>query len=446
MQPEAHELKRSLGLVSAISITVGAVIGSGIFMKALGVAQNLPDANWIYGTWIVLGLVCLFGAFAYAELGSLFPEAGGQYAFLRESWGRFPAFLYGWTFLLVINSGTLAALAAGFALNLSSVVELSESQQILIACGAIFVLACVNHIGVESGALVQNVSTFAKLAALGAIVLGGAWLALQSGVKPAEVAKTVVQPEINMIVAACVAIFWAYEGWYQLPFNAAELKNPQRDLPRGLIWGMFILIAVYVLVNAVYLQVVPIDEMRAMKNDIDVPKTAVARIFGGSGGWLAILVSISVLGSANPNLLSSPRAFYAMAKDGLAPRMFMQISARFRTPVLAIWGQAVWAMGLVIVMKKFKDLTDYVVFASLLFYALTVAGVYVLRRRLPDAPRAHRCFGYPLTPFLFIAVTLAVDVFTLLDPQARTNALIGIAIIAAGIPVYFVMDRRSTHG
>lgn len=442
MQPETHELKRSLGLVSAISITVGAVIGSGIFMKALGVAQKLPDPTWIYGTWIVLGIVCLFGAFAYAELGSLFPEAGGQYAFLRESWGRFPAFLYGWTFLLVINSGTLAALAAGFSLNLSSVVPLSELEQILIACGTIFLLACINHVGVESGALVQNVSTLAKLVALGAIVFGGAWLALRGGMSTPVVAKTGVEPDSKLIVGACVAIFWAYEGWYQLPFNAAELKNPQKDLPRGLIWGMFILIAVYTFVNMVYLQVVPIDEMRTLTNDIDVPKTAVARIFGGTGWWIAILVSISVLGSANPNLLSSPRAFYAMAKDGLAPRVFMQVSPRFRTPVFAIWGQAIWAMGLVIVFKKFADLTDYVVFASLLFYALTVAGVYVLRRRMPDAPRAHRCFGYPLTPLLFILVTVGVDVFTLLDPEARSNALIGLAIIGAGVPVYFTMRGK----
>ncbi len=440
-----HELKRSLGLVSAISITVGAVIGSGIFMKALDVSRNLPDATWVYGTWLVLGIICLFGAFAYAELGTMFPEAGGMYAFLRESWGRFPAFLYGWTFLLVINSGTLAALAAAFAENLSSLTPLSQTEQALLAAGMIFVLALVNHFGVDWGALLQNVSTFAKVGALAAIVVGGFFFAA-SGAQPAQVAEVVPavwqDHWLQALVAACIPIFWAYEGWYQLPYNAAELKNPARDLPRGLIWGLLLLIAIYLLVNAVYIQLVPLAEMRTLTNAVDVPKTAIARIVGGAGNWLALLISISVLGAANPNLLSSPRAFYAMAKDGLVPASLMYVHPRYRTPTIAIWSQAIWGMGLVVVLKTFKDLTEYVVFASLLFYALTVAGVYVLRVRAADRPRTYRCWGFPVTPLLFIAVTLAVDWLTLMNPHERTNALIGLAIIAAGVPVYFLTKRR----
>src|SRR5688572_9047402 len=288
---ESGQLQRRLGLVSAISITVGAVIGSGIFLKPLQVAQALPSEAWIHLLWVGLGVVCLFGAFAYAELGAMFPEAGGQYAFLREGWGRFVGFLYGWTFFWVINAGTMAALALGFAENLlplfgfddAAIVAEKESPRVLlaIAVAMILVLAVVNHFGVTIGALLQNVSTFAKLGALGLIVLGGLWAAggpAAAAAAPAPDAKTTLT--IAGLVTAFTGIFWAYEGWYQLPFNAAELKRPERNLPLGLIVGMFVLIAVYTAVNAIYLQVVPFEEMRSLPKNADqqVPYLAVARI------------------------------------------------------------------------------------------------------------------------------------------------------------------------
>lgn len=455
------ELRRTLGLTSAINITVGAVIGSGIFFKALDVSRNLPSEAWIFAAWIVLGIVCLFGAFAYAELGAMFPEAGGQYAFLREAFGRFPAFLYGWTFLLVINSGTMAALAAAFAQALSRkagfaldevyfsvplvqglAFELGPAK--LWACGMILLLGVVNHFGVDWGALIQNLSTFAKVGALATIVGGGVLFALPDGAAAAPAAAAAANPDfLAGLVVAAVAIFWAYEGWYQLPFNAAELKNPHRDLPRGLIWGVLLLIGVYLAVNAVYLLVVPIGEMRGLGSDFDVPYTVVSRVFGVDvAGLLAFLIALSVFGAANPNLLSSPRGFYAMANDGLLPRRLNTVHPRWRTPTVAIWSQALWAMLLIVLFPGFKDLTVYVVFASLLFYALTVAGVYVLRIRAPERERPYRCFGYPFTPLLFIGVTLFVDGYTLLDPNERTNALVGLGILGAGVVVYAAFLRR----
>ena len=206
------------------------------------------------------------------------------------------------------------------------------------------------------------------------------------------------------LIVASVAIFWAYEGWYSLPFNAAELKRPERDLPRGLILGMFILVVTYTAVNAAYLHVVPLDEMRAMSSEPEVPKTVIGRAFGvGAGDWLAILICMSTLGAANPNLLSSPRCFYAMARDGMAFPALMRVHAVYGTPTVAIWAQALWSVALVIVLKTFRDITEYVVFASLIFYGLAVGAIYLLRRRRPEAPRPYRCFGYPLTPALFIA-------------------------------------------
>lgn len=439
----APELKRSLGLTSAISIVVGGVIGSGIFLKPLDIANSLPSTAWIFACWIGLGVICLFGAFAYAELGALFPEAGGQYAFLREGWGRFPAFLYGWCLFLVINTGTMAALAVAFARSLASVVALSANGEIAVAVAMIVGLALVNHFGVGAGAALQNLSTFAKLAALAAIVLGG--FLSTPHVAPAAPAATAAMPDLaSGLVVAALAIFWAYEGWYLLPFSAAELRDPERTLPRGLIYGTLALIVVYVSVNAAYLRVVPLAEMRTLASDIDVPLLAIERMLGGpSGNVFALLLCVSVLGAANPNLLSTPRAFYAMAQDGLWFRSMMRVHPTFRTPTVAIWSQALWAVALVVVLETFRDITEFVVFAALLFYALTVAAVFVLRKKLPERPRPYSCWGYPWAPALFIAVVLFVDVRTLMDPVSRKNSLLGLLILAAGALAYAAARWRA---
>jgi APA family basic amino acid/polyamine antiporter len=450
------QLQRRLGLTSAVSITVGAVIGSGIFLKPLSVAQSLPNEGWIYLLWVGLGLVCLFGAFAYAELGAMFPEAGGQYAFLREGWGRFVAFLYGWVFFWVINSGTVAALAVAFAEFLLPVFGIdgtAQQQQPLWVTGAaalmVVALALVNHFGVLLGAVLQNVSTFAKVGALGLIVVGGAMAVggdpTASHAPAAGVATSLTVPGL---IAAFIGIFWAYEGWYQLPFNAAELKRPERHLPLGLILGMLLLIVVYTAANAIYLHVVPFDEMRALPKDQNqqVPYLVVARIFSPQvANYLTLLVAISVMGAANPNFLSSPRAFYAMAQDGLVPAALHRVSARWGTPVVAIWVQAVWAVLLVLFLRSFKDITAFVVFAGFLFYALTVAGVYRLRRLRPTAPRPYRCTGYPVTPALFVLVSVLFVVALLWDPSERENALYGLLILATGVPYYAWWSRRRSR-
>jgi basic amino acid/polyamine antiporter, APA family len=446
------ELRREMGLVSAMAVIVGGVIGSGIFFKPWEIARALPNPLWIHLAWAVLGIVCLFGAFAYAELGCLFPEAGGQYAFLREGWGRFIAFLYGWCFFLVINTGTVAALAAVFAETIGNLTPLTRFQHDAIAVGMVLVLALVNHFGVSWGALVQNLSTFAKVAALSAIVAGG--LLLGGSVERPPIPGSVPPPPVELmtgIATACIAIFWAYEGWYQLPFNAAELKNPRRDLPRGMIWGTLLVIGIYVAANFAYLRVVPFDEMRALPSKVDVPQTIVERIFGAAAGtWLAILLCISVFGAANPCMLSSPRAMYAMGKDGLLPHWFTKVHPKWGTPTAAIWTQAAWSVGLILLFtltgdnEQFQDLTIYVIFAALIFYALTVAAVFRVRARLPHAERPYRCWGYPVTPAIFILVALGVDGYTLTDPGERHNALIGLGIIACGVPVYWLSARRRT--
>jgi APA family basic amino acid/polyamine antiporter len=450
------QLQRRLGLPSAISITVGAVIGSGIFLKPLSVAQALPDAAWIYALWAGLGVVCLFGAFAYAELGAMFPEAGGQYAFLREGWGRFVAFLYGWTFFWVINAGTVAALALGFAENLLPLFGVDVAAErasprwlLAVAVAMILVLALVNHFGVVLGALVQNVSTAAKVGALGLIIAGGLFA---SGTTEVVAAPPAAHSQTTLtlagLVVAFTGIFWAYEGWYQMPFNAAELKRPERNLPLGLIGGMVVLIAVYLGVNAVYLRVVPFAEMQALPDgtpSTHIAALTVSRVFHPElAGYLTLLIAISIFGAANPNMLSSPRAFYAMGQDGLVPGALQNVSPRWGTPVVAIWVQAGVGIALVLLLRGFHDVTDFVVFAAFLFYAMTAAAVYRLRRLRPDAPRPYRCTGYPFTPALFIAVAIAFVLAMLRDEEKQWNALKGLAIIALGVPWYWWWQRRAS--
>ncbi len=437
------ELERSLGLTSAIAIVVGGVIGSGIFLKPYDIARSLPGPAWIFACWIGLGVICLFGAFVYAELGALLPEAGGQYAFLREAWGRFPAFLYGWCLFLVINTGTLAALAVAFASSLGSVVALSGTGETAVAAAMILVLALVNHFGAGAGAGLQNLSTLAKLGALAAIVLGGFLVAPRATTEAARAAPELPDLTSGLVVSA-LAIFWAYQGWYQLPFNAAELRDPERTLPRGLILGTLVLIAVYVSVNAAYLRAVPLEEMRTLQRDVDVPLVAIERMLGGpSESALALLLCLSAFGAANPCLLSTPRAFYAMAQDGLWLRSMTRVHPTHRTPTIAIWSQAAWSVGLVVVLQQFRDLTEFVVFAALLFYALTVAAVFVLRRKLSQRPRPYACWGYPWAPAVFIGVVLLVDVRTLMDPVSRRNSLLGLLILAAGALAYATARWRA---
>ncbi len=448
MQSHPGHLQRRLGLTSAISITAGAVIGSGIFLKPLIIAQSLPSVAWIFSLWFVLGLVCLCGAFAYAELGAMFPEAGGQYVFLREAWGEEVAFLFGWVFFWGINSGTMAALSTAFAEYLLPVFHLDPSisqahtlMPSIVASVMILLLALVNHFGVMFGAILQNLSTFAKLGSLGLIVIGGL-LVSKHGDTHAILSVANPPAELNIagVLTAFIGIFWAYEGWYQLPFNSAELKRPERNLPLGLIAGMLVVITIYTAINAIYMYWVPFQEMRGLPIGANqqVPYLTVARIFSPQvADYLTLLVAISILGAANPNMLSSTRAFYAMAEDNLVPQALNWVHPKYGTPTIAIWTQAIWAVFIVLYLEKFHDITSFVVFDSFLFYCLTVAAVYRLRFTRPNLARPYRCGGYPFTPALFIIVAIGFIITLLMNPEERRHALVGLVILAAGIPYYY---------
>ena len=461
---EQPQLVRRLGLTSAISITVGSVIGSGIFLKPLAVASSIPNDWAIYFAWALLGLVCLCGAFAYGELGAAYPGAGGLYTFLERAFGRQTAFLFGWCYFLVVNTGAVAALAAAFAAAVSRITPLTPNEQILVGCAMIFALAFVNHFGVRFGALLQNSTTAVKLGSLGLIFFGGLIFVLTrdpAGAGEAANAAAAVGPPARTpdqaaamialpltstgFASAAIAIFWAYEGWHQMPFSAGELKRPERDVPLGLILGVLLLVSLYVAINAIYLSVVPLQEMLTLGEDLQVPTLVVSRILGDVGPTvLAIMIAISVFGAANPNILSSSRPLWKMANEGLAPKFLTHVHSHWNTPVASIWIQAGWAMALLLVLKEFHDLTEFVVFVALVFYALGVAAVYVLRQKEPDHPRPYRCFGYPVAPALFLIVVVFVEIHMLLDTEKRINALIGLGILALGWPVYAWLERHPT--
>lgn len=452
MKSYSGHLQRRLGLSSAISITVGAVIGSGIFLKPLVIAQSLPSVNWIFTLWFALGIVCLCGAFAYAELGAMFPEAGGQYVFLREAWGEEAGFLYGWVFFWGINSGTMAALATAFADYLLPLFRLNPAQTeahsflpSLVASAMILFLALINHFGVIFGAALQNLSTFSKLGALGLIVTGGLLASAGDTHTVISSASQSADLSISGVLTAFIGIFWAYEGWYQLPFNSQELKRPERNLPMGLIAGMLLIIGIYLAINAIYLAWVPFLEMRGLPTDASqqVPYLTVARIFSPQiANYLTLLVAISILGAANPNMLSSTRAFYAMAEDGQVPHALNWVHPKYGTPTIAIWTQALWSVFIVLYLQKFHDITAFVVFDSFLFYGLTVAAVYRLRFTRPNHDRPYRCSGYPITPALFILVSIGFIVALLLNPDERRHALVGLVILTTGIPYYYWREGR----
>jgi APA family basic amino acid/polyamine antiporter len=426
------ELRRALGLGSAVLLTVGSVIGSGIFMKPLAVAQALPGPEWVLAVWGLIGLVCFAGGLAYAELGAMFPGAGGQYTFLRRSYGPGTAYLYGWCLFAAINPGTIAALAVAFGGHVGRAAGV-PGLDLPMALAMVLVLAVTNHAGVGAGAILQNLATLAKLGILLAIVAG----AFAAGSSPGRETSFVPPPDppslARGLALAGIAIFWAYEGWHQIGFSAAELRRPPRDLPLGLLLGLALLILLYAGVNAAYFQVLPHAEMRGLSEAVAVPATVFARIFGdGQGRLLLAALALSVLGAANPNLLSTPRAFHAMARDGELPRLLGRLSPRFRTPVPAIWTQAVLAIVLVLAFRDFDDITDYVMTITLAFYGATALGLLRLRRRAPGLARPFRCPCAPLAVLVFLAAIGFVLAMTLAEPDGRRNAAIGLGILGAG--------------
>ncbi len=444
------ELPRKLGMLSATMIVVGAIMGGGIFFTPANVAQHLDGVALILGVWAFGGLVALAGAFTFAELGAMRPQAGGTYVYLRETMGGLPAFLYGWMLLTTIGSGAAAAVAVAFANYLGQYVDLAlVGGPVRAAALTIVVLAVLNYVGVRPGAILQNTLTIAKTAALGLlIILGFAMWASLADPPSALGAPTPPSGVWLALAGAFVPVLFSIGGWQNLNMVAGEIKDPARLLPRALALGVMLVIVCYLGANAVYLRALGRDGL-ALSGAVAADT---ARVIAGETGakWITIAVMVSILGIVNVILLATPRVFYAMARDGLFFRFAGTVHPRFGTPHRSILLMASWSLALLFLSGgDMNELLSGVVFADWIFFALGGATIFLYRVREPNAERPYRALGYPVVPALFVlAALLAVASAVLGAPEA---SLRGALLLAAGVPAYLIFSllerrRRSTSG
>ena len=430
------DLQRKLSFLDALAIVVGMIIGGGIFVVPNLVARSLQSSSAILLLWILAGVVSLFGALACAELGAAIPATGGQYVFLREMYGPVGGFLFGWTMFAVGRTAQVSWLAVTLAFYVSYFIPLGPWESKLLGIAVIVVLAAVNYRGVSAGALVQKSFTFAKIAGLLIIITSGL---LYHGAVAAQPGAAPSMFSLSQFGVAAIAGLLAYDSWVSVSFVAGEIKNPQRNILLSLVIGMAICIAVYTLANVAYLHVLSIPEIAASDH---VGASAAERVLGPAGGKLvSLIILISITGTLNGTFLTSPRIYFAQARDGLFFRRFGEIHRRFETPGFSIAAQAIWSIVLLL-SGTYESLTDYAMFAVWLSYGLMVLGLMLLRRKRPHMPRPYRMWGYPITPILFLAVAMWFLTNTLITRPIP--ALAGLGFIATGIPVYFFWRKSST--
>lgn len=426
------ELPRNLGLFDALAITVGIVIGGGIFLVPNLVARELKSIPAILGVWVFGGVVSFFGALACAELGTALPSTGGQYVYLREAYGPLIGFLYGWSMFTVARTAQVAWLAVTLVLYLRYFVPLSFLASKLVALGALVLFSAINYRGVRAGAFVQKVFTTGKVLGLFALVASAFLL---HG-KPAVSSPITAGFSLSSFGAALIASVLAYDGWVMVSFVAGEIRNPKRNILLALALGSVACIAIYVLANLAYLRVLSISEIASSDH---VAATMAEKILGTRGGSLiSLIILISIIGALNGSFLASPRVYFAQARDRLFFRNFAEVHPRFQTPAVAIAAQGAWAVVLV-VTGSYETLIDYAMFATWLFYGLMVAGVIVLRRTQPDLERPYRMWGYPVTAVLFILITVWFLANMLMTRPWPSIA--GLLLTASGIPVYWLWVR-----
>ena len=430
---------RRLGLFSGTMAVIGGIIGGGIFLTPATVAQRVGSATLIVAAWVIGGVVALVGALSFGELGARRPQAGGGYVYLRETWGPLPAFLYGWALLFLIATGAIAAVAIMFATYALPLVGLSPRLTVPVAAGAIVFLTGINYVGVKPAAVTQNIFTVLKLAALAALIAVGLSTApaaaLYRPLPPSTATHVVVA-----LGAALVPILFTYGGWQQTNFIAEEIIEPERNLPRALVLGVSVVVAVYLLANVAYLRV--LGPVGLAVNS--APAAAVMRaVLGPVGGTIiAAGVAVSTFGFLNLVILVTPRVFQAMAADGVFFKRLAELHPVHRTPSAAILLQGGWAIVLTLFYSTFSQLVDYVAFGDWIFFGLTVAGLFVYRRRDAAPQAVFGVPGYPWTPALFVLAALYVVASSVLaNPR---NALIGTGLLLLGVPVYRVF-RRARH-
>jgi APA family basic amino acid/polyamine antiporter len=450
---EGPRLLRELNARDGALITIGAVLGTAIFLTPSDIARALPHAGVIMAVWLLGGIVTIAGALTYAELGAMFPRAGGQYHFLKEAYGPLWGFLFGWASFLVIMSGGIAALAVGFGEYLGAFIPLFSTERVLFSvplggwrwtvnggqmAGAISIalLTVVNLFGVREGATLQNVFTVLKLGSLAALAIVG--LAVTAPVHPAFTAPLPAGNLLSTMGVAMIAVLWAYDGWYALAFSAGEVRDPARNLPKGLIVGTVTLMAIYAVINFVYLRAVSVEEMARTPRIGEA--AAVALVGPGAARLVSAAILVSIFGCLSANILCCARIYQPMAEDGLFFRPLARIHPKWRTPAASLGAQGVWSAVLAL-SGTYSQLFTYVVFMGVVFFAMTGAAVYVLRWKAPRVSRPYRTWGYPVVPALFILASLGIVGNTLVERPAES--LIGLGLVALGLPAYAFWRARS---
>lgn len=457
------QLIRGLGLWDSSLLVVGLVIGSAIFLTSGLIAERLPSPGLMLAVWIVGGLLSLCGSLLWAELGAANPEAGGQYQFLKEAYGEVAAFLYGWTLFIVIQTGMIAALAVGYAdyfayffpslgLDVPWIHfpllghDLSLSAGQANAVVSIVILSAINYAGLRSGTGAQNFFTVLKVAAiLGLVGVGllwgdGSW----SHFTPLGLTRSLPSLSAAFLVSM-VYVLWAFDGWNNITFAAGEMREPQRNVPRSLLWGIGVITLCYAALNLLYLYAMPVERMAGVSR---IGEAALTSLLGPlAAAAVSVAMIISTLGCLSASVLAGPRVYYAMARDGLFFESVARVHPRFRVPTTSIVFQAVWSCALVILpnvagSRLYDALLTFAMFANFLFYVATGVSVMVLRRR-PGRALPYRTPGYPLTAWLFIGGVAAVLLYTLRDsPRA---SVFGLGLIVAGLPFYALWRHRRTR-
>jgi APA family basic amino acid/polyamine antiporter len=474
---EKTDFKRSLSLLDATLIVSGSMIGSGIFIVSADMARNLGSAGWLLALWVLTGVITVAAALSYGELAGMMPKAGGQYIYIQRAYNSLLGFVYGWTVFTVVQTGTIAAVAVAFtkytavfvpALNPENVLfalgPLKVSAASLFAIASLVVLTYLNSRGVQSGKWVQNLFTSAKLVALLGLIVVGIGLGWGTGILSANFSDawnaTSVSAEGTRTPLAGLALLLALgvsmigslfsaDAWNNVTFIAGEIKNPRRNIPLSLFFGTLLVTTIYALANVAYLAVLPLEGTPtgpdALSRGIQfaeydrVATAATSVLFGDVAvAFMAILIMVSTFGCNNGLILAGARLYYAMAKDGL----FLPVAAklnRHQVPAGALWLQCAWASVLCL-SGTYGDLLDYCTFTNLCFYIVTIAGIFLLRRKEPHAERPYRAVGYPVVPLLYILAGLGICAILLLEKTFNTG--MGLAIAGLGVPVYFLTRRR----
>jgi APA family basic amino acid/polyamine antiporter len=447
-------LVRGLGLLDSVLLLVSGIIGSSIFLTAKDIAGPLPQPILFLAVWVLGALISLCACFAFAELGSMFPDSGGQYIYLREAYGDLTAFLYGWMLFSVANGGSIAALTVGSAAYIGKVLPIVSQDHVvlsifgivmtrahLLALVLIAVVTYVNVVGLRWGALLQNLSTWTKFAAMAVfVVLGfaigkGSWSNFQShgvgltmGLSPGQL--------ISALGVGLIAVYWAYDGWVYITWVAGEVKNPRRNVPLAMVLGTVVVGVIYVAMNMTYVYAMPLNEVATHET---IAHTAAAALFSPRAAvWLSLVIAVSCFSAAATCTLSGARVYLAMARDGIFFKRMAVIHPKWRTPAFSLIGQAIWA-GVLTISGHYDDLYTYVILGMVLSYELTVISVFWLRWKRPDVPRPYRCTGYPWLPAIYVIAGAAWILNTIW--KRPVVAILSILIILSGVPLYLYWKR-----